>query len=115
MYEEGAYLRRIMLWIQESIFTPRAVVAPKERLALAPASAAGYDLVLTHLGFGHKIRAVLNQLCIYPKNQLQSLFSLLQRIVARLQPENGRADEILERRNVGHDSLSDQEEHAVAE
>jgi len=115
MYEEGAYFGRIMVRIQESIFTPGAVVASKERLALAPASAARYDLVLTHLGFGHKIRAILDQLRIHPKNQFQSLLSLLHRIVVRLQSQDRRADEILERRNVGDDSLSDQEEHAVAE
>ncbi len=88
MYEEGPYLGRILLRIQESIFPAGVVVASEERLALAPASAAGYDLVLIHLGFGHKIRAVLDQLSIHPKNQLQSLFSLLRRIVARLQSQD---------------------------
>src|ERR1700722_1713819 len=53
MYEEGAYLGRIMLRIQESIFAAGVVIASEERLALAPASAAGYDLVLIDPGFGH--------------------------------------------------------------
>ncbi len=115
MYEEGAYLGRILLGIEESIFTAGAVVAAKERLALAPAPASGYDLVLTYLGFSDKIRAILDQLSIHPKNQFQSLLSLLQRIVARLQSQDGCADETLERRNVGHDSLPDQREHGFAE
>ncbi len=46
MYEERSYLRRIAKWIEESILAARAVVASKERLALAPASTAGDDPVI---------------------------------------------------------------------
>ncbi len=59
MYEESSYLRRIVTWIEESILAARAVVASKERLALAPASAAGDDLVVINHGFGYKIGAIL--------------------------------------------------------
>ena len=115
MDEEGAYLGRIVVRIEKSIFAAGAVVASIQRLALAPASAAGYSLVPVHRGFRHKIRAILDQLCIHSEHQLQSLLSLLPRIVCCLQPQNGRAYELLERRNIGQNSLSDEEEHLVAE
>ena len=107
MYEEGAYLGRIVVRIEKSIFAAGAVVASVQRLALAPASATCYDLVPVHPGFRHKIRAILDQLCIHSKDQLQSLLSLIRRIVRRLQAQDGRAYELLERRNIGQNSLSD--------
>jgi len=114
MNEEGAYLGRIVLRIEKSIFTAGAVVTSIERLALAPASTTGDDLIPVHPGLRHKIRAILDQLCIHPEHQLQSLLSLLRRVVC-LQLQDGRAYELLKRRNVGQNSLSDQEKHAVAE
>jgi hypothetical protein len=115
MHEESAYLGRIVLGIKQSIFAAGAVVASIERLAPAPASAASHDLVGVCPGFGYKISAILNQLGIHTKNQLQSLFSLLRRILACLQTQDGRAYETLKRRNISQDSLSNRELHAVAE
>ena len=60
MYEERSYLCRIAKWIQQSILAARAVVASEERLALAPASAAGYDLLISSKGFGYKIGSILD-------------------------------------------------------
>jgi hypothetical protein len=107
MDEEGAYLGRIVVRFEKSIFAAGTVVASVQCLALAPASATGYDLVPVHPGFRHKIRAILDQLCIHSKDQLQSLLSLIRRIVRRLQAQDGRAYELLERRNIGQNSLSD--------
>jgi hypothetical protein len=52
MYEERSYLRRIAKRIEESILAARAVIASKERLALAPASTPGYDPVIISQDFG---------------------------------------------------------------
>ena len=106
MDEEGAYLGRIVLRVEKSIFAARAVVTSIKRLALAPASATGHDLVPVHPGLRHKIGPILNQLCIHTKDQFQSLLALLRRVVCRLQPQDRRPYEFLERRNVGQNSLS---------
>jgi hypothetical protein len=114
MHEESAYLGRIVLRIKQRIFAAGTVVASIERLAPAPTPATGYDRVGLPRGFGYKVSAILNQLGIHTKNQLQRLFSLLRRILACLQPQDGSAYEILKRRNIGKDSLSNREQHAVA-
>lgn len=70
MDKEGAYLGRVVLRIEKSIFAARAVVTSIKRLALAPASATSHDMAPVHPGLRYKIGAILNQLCIHPKDQL---------------------------------------------
>ncbi len=84
MYEERSYLRRIAKRIEDSILAARAVVASKERLAPAPASAARYDPVIISQRFGYKIRAIFYQLGIHAKDAVQGELQLLGRIVRRL-------------------------------
>ena len=113
MYEKSAYLRRIVAGIEESIFATGAVVASIERLALAPASAAGYDLVLIHRGFGYKVGAILDQLSVHAKDAFERLFQLFRRVVSGLQAQDGGAYEMLQRRNIGENGLSNREEHEL--
>ena len=81
MHEKGAYLRRIVVRIEQSIFAAGAMVASIERLALAPASASGNDTAVIDLGFRYEVGAVRNQLGIHAKNALERLLQLLRRIV----------------------------------
>ena len=113
VYEESPYLGRIMLRIQKRIFTAGAVVASKERLALAPASAAGYDL-RPDPPWLRPQNMCRPRSTVYPLQKPAPKPALSAgRIVARLQAQDGRADELLEHRNVGHDSLSDHQEHGL--
>ena len=93
MDEEGAILAASCWGSRRASSRPAQWSLPKSVLRLLQPPQPAMTWSLTYPGFGHKIGAVLDQLSIHPKNQLQSLLSLLRRIVARLQPQDGRADE----------------------
>ena len=111
VYEKSSYLRCFVARIEERILTTGAMVTSIERLALAPASASGYDFFLAHLDFCNEIGAVLNQLGIHAKYAVESQLELLRRIVFRLQTQDGRAYELLQSGDIAGKSLADREVH----
>ena len=114
MYKESSYFRRIVSGVEEGILATCVVVTAKKRLPLAPTTAAGYDMVVINGGFGYKVGSILNQLCVYAEDALQGQLQLLGGVVGCLQPQNGRADELLKRRDIGGDGLADGEEHGAS-
>ena len=111
MHEKGAYLRRIVVRVEQSIFAAGAMVTSIERLALAPAPASGNDTAIIGMGFRYEVGAVRNQLGIHAKNTLERLFQLLRRIVRCLQSKDRGAYEMLQSGDIAGDSLADGELH----
>jgi hypothetical protein len=113
MDKESSYLRRIVRRVEKSILAAGVVVTAKKSLALAPASAARFHTVAINPGFGYKIGSIVNQLGIYTENVLEGQLQLFGGVVGRLQSQNGRADEFLERGDIGGNGLPDGEEHGT--
>src|SRR5260370_18496556 len=106
-----ANLCRIAKRVQQRVFAPHPMIAPVERLALAPAAATDdhqprFRLLgvrgLDSAGFGlcHDIRSVSDELAIDTKNGLERAFNLRWSIVLRLQTTDGRVDQFAEDGNI---------------
>jgi hypothetical protein len=111
MHKESSYLGRVVRRVEESILPAGAVITSKKRLPLTPTSATGKNRTVIKRGFDCKIGSIVNQLCIYTEDAFQGELQLLGGVVARLQPQNGRTDQFLKRRDISGNGLPDGEEH----
>ena len=115
MDEESANLCRIAKRVQQRILASRPMVAPVERLALAPAAATddhqfGLRMLCSGAldsgrpGLRHEIRSVGDELAIDTENGLERAFDLRRRIVLRLQPARRRVDQFAQNGNIFRNS-----------
>src|SRR5712664_1657110 len=115
MNEESANFCCIAKRVQQLIFASRPMVAPIERLALAPAAASddhqsGWR-VLCSRGFGrirvglrHDVGSVGDKLAIDAKNGFERAFDLIWGVVPRLQCAHGCVDQFAQNGNIFRNS-----------
>ena len=77
------------------------MVAAEERLAIAPAAAAGDDLWHSGSRFGDKIGAVGDELGVETEERAERAIDLFGRVVAGLQAADGGFDQRVECGDVG--------------
>src|SRR5712664_1655969 len=115
MNEESANLCRIAKRVQQRIFVSRPMVAPIERLALAPAAASddhqsGWRVPCSRgfgsirVGFRHDVRSVGDELAIDAKNGFERAFDLIWGVVLRLQCAHGCVDQFAQNGNIFRNS-----------